>query len=64
MLASSTYVRNLKNSEAITRNMDVATFNGNIDRKVYTLDGDVPIVTFPSSMATMPDGNTLQFILL
>lgn len=38
----------LKNAEGLTRNVDVNSNNGNIDRRVYSLD-DVTIVKVPSA---------------
>lgn len=38
----------LKNAEGLTRNLDVNSNNGNIDRRVYSLD-DVTIVKVPSA---------------
>ncbi|WP_024613648.1 hypothetical protein [Clostridium sp. Ade.TY] len=38
----------LKNAEGLTRNIDVNKNNGNIDRRVYSLD-DVTIIKVPSS---------------
>lgn len=64
MLASSSYVRMLKESEAIDRKLEVSTFNGNISRKVNMLDGDVPIVTIPSAMTSIPGHGNLNFILM
>lgn len=65
LLGSTSYIRLLQESEAISRTMEVATFNGQINREVQMLDG-IPIMKIPTSQAVLPApaGNKINFIML
>lgn len=65
MFVSSDYYRALKNNDKVSKTFTTNTMQINgIDRRVGTLDNDIPIIEVPKARLQVVDGKNINFILV